>query len=66
MTKFAIRLTYNEPLWLCNGKEELFNTEQDAIDAMEKEFNELQEDVKAGYLEDVCFEDYRIVEVVNA
>jgi hypothetical protein len=65
MTKFAIRLFHDEPLWLYDGKEELFDTEQDAIDAMEKEFDELQKDVEAGYLDDVCFEDYRIVELVN-
>jgi len=64
MTKWAVRLFHDEPIWLCNGEEELFSSEQEAIDAMEKEFEELQEDVKAGYLDDVCFEDYRIVEIV--
>jgi hypothetical protein len=64
MSKWAIRLFHDEPIWLCNGVEETFDTEQDAINAMEKEFDELQEDVEAGYLDDVCFEDYRIVELV--
>ena len=64
MSKWAIRLFHDEPIWTCNGVEETFDTEQDAILAMEKEFDELQADVEAGYLDDVCFEDYRIVELV--
>jgi len=64
MPKYAIRLFYDEPIWLCNGVEETFNSEQEAIDAMEAEFKELEKDVEDGYLEDVCFEDYRIVEIV--
>jgi len=64
MPKFAIRLFHDEPIWLCDGVEETFNTEQEAIDAMEHEFNELQADVEAGYLDDVSFEEYRIVELV--
>ena len=61
---FAIRLFYDEPIWLCDGKEELFNTEQQAIDAMELEAIEIEKDIQAGYLEDFDFEDYRIVEIV--
>jgi hypothetical protein len=64
MSKWAIRLFHDEPIWLYDGVEETFDTEQDAISAMEREIQELKEDVKAGYLEDVCFEDYRIVELV--
>ena len=64
MSKWAIKLFHDEPIWLCNGIEETFDTEQDAINAMEMEIQELEKDVKAGYLEDVCFEDYRIVELV--
>jgi hypothetical protein len=64
MSKWAIRLFHDEPIWLCDGVEETFDTEQDAIKAMEMEFQELEKDVKAGYLEDVCFEDYRIVELI--
>jgi hypothetical protein len=64
MSKWAIRLFHDEPIWLCDGAEETFDTEQDAINAMEMEFQELEKDVKAGYLEDVCFEDYRIVELI--
>jgi hypothetical protein len=64
MSKWAIRLFYDEPIWMCDGVEETFDTEQDAINAMEMEFQELEKDVKAGYLEDVCFEDYRIVELI--
>jgi hypothetical protein len=65
MNKWAVRLFHDEPIWLCDGKEELFDTEQQAIDAMEQEYQELMEDVKSGYLTDVCFEDYRIVEITN-
>jgi len=63
MSKWAVRLG-GEVVWTCDGVEEQWDTEQEAIEALEKEFDEIQEDVKAGYLDDVCFEDYRIVEVV--
>jgi hypothetical protein len=66
MTKWAIRLFHDEPIWLCDGKEELFDTEQEAIDAMEEECKAIEADIKAGYLEDFDFEDFRIVEVLNA
>ena len=66
MTKWAIRLFHDEPIWLCNGEEELFNTEQEAIDAMEQECKEIEKDIEAGYLDDLDFEDFRIVEVLNA
>jgi hypothetical protein len=59
---FAIRLS-GDPVWFTDGIEDLFNTEEDAIKAMENECKELEEDVKLGYLEDFDFEDYRIVEV---
>lgn len=66
MPKFAIRLFHDEPIWLCNGVEELFNTEQEAIDALELEAQEIEKDIEAGYIDDFDFEDYRIVEVLNA
>jgi hypothetical protein len=64
MSKWAIRLFYDEPIWLCDGKEELFDSEQDAINAMELEAIEIEKDIAAGYLEDFDWEDYRIVEIV--
>ena len=64
MNKWAIRLFYDEPIWLCNGKEELFDSEQEAIDALELEAQEIEKDIEAGYLDDCDFEDFRIVEVL--
>lgn len=63
MSKWAIRLG-GEVVWTCNGVEELFDTEEEAVQAMIEESKELEEDVRLGYLEDFSFEDYRIVEVV--
>lgn len=63
MSKWAIRLG-GEVVWTCDGVEELFDTEEQALQALEEEARELEEDVKAGYLEDFDFQDYRIVEVV--
>lgn len=65
MPKFAVRLG-GEAVWFCNGIEELYDTEEDAVAAMEAESRELEKDVEAGYLEDFCFDDYRIVEVEDA
>ena len=59
---YAIRLS-GDPVWFTNGIEDKFQTEEDAIQAMIKEREELEEDIKQGYLEDFDFEDYRIVEV---
>jgi len=59
---YAIRLS-GDPVWFTDGIEDLFNTEEEAIQAMIKECEELEEDIKLGYLEDFNFEDYRIVEV---
>lgn len=64
MSKWAVRLFYDEPIWTQNGKEILFNSEQEAIDALEEEAKEIQKDVELGYLDDCDFEDFRIVEVV--
>jgi hypothetical protein len=64
MNKWAVRLFYDEPIWMENGKEILFNSEQEAIDALEEEAKEIEKDIKAGYLDDCDFEDFRIVEVV--
>jgi hypothetical protein len=64
MSKWAIRLFHDEPIWLCDGVEETFDTEQDAINALELEAQEIEKDIEAGYLEDFDFEDFRIVELV--
>jgi hypothetical protein len=64
MSKWAVRLFHDEPIWTCNGEEELFNTEDEAIKAIEDEIKECQWAVEEGYMEDFNFEDYRIVEVV--
>ena len=64
MNKWAVRLFYDEPIWMEDGKEILFNSEQEAIEAMEEEAKEIEKDVEAGYLDDFDFEDFRIVEVV--
>ena len=63
MTKYAIRLFHNEPIWFCDGIEELFNSEDDAIKAIQDEMIEIQKDIDQDYLEDFSFEEYRIVEV---
>jgi len=57
-------LMYDEPIWTCGGKEILFDTEAEAIEALNKEIEEEEEDVRLGYLEDCGYEEYRIVEVV--
>lgn len=65
MPKFAIRLFHDEPIWFCNGIEEQFDTEQEAINALEAEALEIEKDVEAGYIDDFDFEDFRIVEVLD-
>ena len=65
MPKFAIRLSYDEPIWTCNGKEILFNSIDEAVEAMNQEIEEQEEDVRLGYLEDCSYEDFRIVEILN-
>jgi len=64
MSKWAIRLMYDEPIWTCNGKEIFFDTEEQAIAALDQEIAEQEEDVALGFLEDVSYEEYRIVEIV--
>lgn len=64
MSKWAIRLMYDEPIWTCNGEEILFDTEEQAIAALDQEIAEQEEDVALGFLEDVSYEEYRIVEIV--
>ena len=64
MSKWAIRLFHDEPIWFCNGVEEQWDTEQEAIDALEAEAKEIEKDIEAGYIDDFDFEDFRIVEII--
>jgi hypothetical protein len=66
MTKFAIRLD-NQVIWTCNGKEEQYDTEQETEQALIEEMNACERAFQAGYMEDTGdFDNYRIVEVLNA
>lgn len=61
--KYAVRL-FGDPVWMDNGDEEVFDTEAQAIAAMEIENAECRAAVRAGFMEDWDgFDDYRIVEV---
>jgi hypothetical protein len=60
---YAIRLS-GDPVWFTNGIEDLFNTEEEAVQAIIKESEEIEKDIKLGYLEDFDFDEYRIVEVI--
>ena len=62
MSKYAIRLG-GDPVWFCNGIEELFDSEDDAIQAMNEEIVICEEAVADGFMEDFDFDDFRIVEV---
>jgi hypothetical protein len=64
MSKWAIRLSYDEPIWFTNGVEDLFDTEEDAIQAMNEEMVICEEAIADGFMEDFDFEDFRIVEIV--
>jgi hypothetical protein len=63
MSKWAIRLG-GEVVWTCNGVEELFDSEEDAIQAINEEIVICEEAVADGFMEDFDFEDFRIVEIV--
>lgn len=61
--RYAIRLS-GDPVWFCDGVEELFNTEEEAIKAIEQEITDCEDAVKLGYMDDAGdFESFRIVEV---
>jgi hypothetical protein len=51
-------------VWTCNGVEELFDSEEDAIQAINEEIVICEEAVADGFMEDFDFEDFRIVEIV--
>ena len=63
MSKYAIRMYHDEPIWFCNGVEELYDTEEDAIKAIEQESEDCEKAVKDGFLEDYDFDDYKIIKV---
>ena len=60
---YAIRMYRDEPIWFCDGVEELFDSEEAAIQALNDEILEIEKDIKAGFLEDFDFDDYKIVKV---
>ena len=63
MLKFAVRLD-NQVIWTCNGKEELYDTEEEAVKALIAEMDACERAYQAGYMEDAGdFDDYRVVEV---
>jgi hypothetical protein len=65
MSKWVVRLMCDEPVWTCGGKEILFDTEDEAVKALNQEIAEQEEDVRLGYLEDCSYEEFRIVEIVE-
>ena len=64
MSKWVIRLFHDEPIWTCDGEEITFETEDQAVEALNKEIEDEMEDVRLGYLEDCSYEEFRIVELV--
>ena len=64
MSKFAIRMYHDEPIWFCNGVEELYDSEEDAIQALNEEIVICEEAVADGFMDDFDFDDYKIVEIV--
>jgi hypothetical protein len=61
--KYAVFLG-GQDVWFEDNKPMRFDTEEDAIAEMDKEYEYELQAVKDGYMEDVGdFEDYRIVEV---
>lgn len=62
--KYAVRMYYNEPIWFSGKQEQLFNTEKEAIQAIEDEAKECEKAFKKGYMDSVGdFECYRVIEV---
>ena len=61
--KYAIRMYHDEPIWFCNDKEELFDTEEDAIQALNEEIVICEEAIADGFMDDCDFDDYKIVEI---
>lgn len=65
MNKWAIRLFYNEPIWMEDGREIMYNTEKEAEQALIEYLDECAKACEAGYMEDDGSDcDFRIVEVV--
>ena len=64
MIKYAVRMYHDEPIWFCNDIEELFNSEDEAIKAIEDEALACKDAFELGYMEDEGdFECYKIIEV---
>lgn len=64
-TKFAVRLD-NEVIWTCNGKEELYDSEEDALLALQEEMDACQRACELGYMDDEGdFDNYKIVGVTE-
>ena len=60
---YVIRLS-NDPVWFVDNIEEQFETEQDAIDAIEEYLEECAQAHRDGYMEDDGSDcNFRIVEV---
>lgn len=58
---YAIRLA-NQPIWFEDGIEMTYETEEDAIHALQVEMDECAHACELGYMEDEGdFSDYRIV-----
>lgn len=64
-TKYAVRLD-NQVIWTCNGKEELYDSEEDALLALQEEMDACERACHAGYMDDAGdFDNYRIVEITE-
>jgi hypothetical protein len=60
---YAIRLG-NQPIWFRNGKEITYETEEDALHALQEEMDECAHACEMGYMDDAGdFDNHRIVEV---
>ena len=60
---YVIRMYHDEPIWFCNGVEETYATEEDAIKAIEQESADCEQAVADGFLEDYDFDDYHIIKL---
>jgi len=60
---YVIRMYQDEPIWFCNGVEEVYATEEDAIQALNEEIVICEEAVADGFMEDFDFDDYRIIKL---
>jgi hypothetical protein len=63
-SKWAIMLS-GEDVWFEDGKPERFNSEEEAIKALQEEIEVCEDAVKMGWMEDYDFDDHRIVEILE-